>query len=130
MFRKLGLGAVFTFDNSQAEAAMAKSHRSFLRLSMDTERLKRGVHQVESGLRGLAIVGTGLAAGLGMGSRAGIAFEQQMANVQAVLMTTKKQLKALEEQAMTLGATTQFTATQVGQAQEILVSELKRAQPN
>lgn len=120
MFKQLGLGAVFTFDSKQAEASMARTHRGFMTLRMDTAKLRAGMNQVRQGIRGLAMVGTGLAVGLGLGARAGIAFEQQMANTQAVLLTSRKAMHALEQQALDLGSTTQYTATQVAQAQEIL----------
>lgn len=45
-------------------------------------------------------------------------FEQQMAKVQAVTGATAEEFSALEKSAKDLGATTQFTATQVGKLQE------------
>ena len=47
-------------------------------------------------------------------------FEQAMANVNAVMNPLKKDFEALRDQALQLGSTTQFTATQAANAQEVL----------
>lgn len=47
-------------------------------------------------------------------------FEDQIAKVGAVSRATGPELKALEEKARELGATTQFTAVQVGEAEQYL----------
>ncbi len=47
-------------------------------------------------------------------------FEQAMANVNAVMNPVKEEFDALRKQALQLGSTTQFTATQAAQAQEVL----------
>lgn len=51
---------------------------------------------------------------------AGGDFDQQMADLGAVSLKTRDQIKPLEDQAKALGATTKFTATQVGQGMELM----------
>lgn len=47
-------------------------------------------------------------------------FEQAMADVRAVLNPLEKEFQTLRSQALELGSTTQFTATQASQAQQVL----------
>lgn len=50
----------------------------------------------------------------------GSSFESQMSTVQAISGATEKQITQLEEKAKEMGATTQFTATESGQAMEYM----------
>lgn len=51
---------------------------------------------------------------------AGSSFESQMSTVEAISGATEKQITQLEEKAKEMGATTQFTATESGQAMEYM----------
>lgn len=51
---------------------------------------------------------------------AGSSFESQMSTVEAISGATEKQIIQLEEKAKEMGATTQFTATESGQAMEYM----------
>jgi TP901 family phage tail tape measure protein len=68
-------------------------------------------------LRGIGVAaGVAAAGGLAYGVRAGVKFEQSMANVQARLLTSKSNMALLSNQALDLGAKTQFSAQQSADA--------------
>ncbi|MCP4502920.1 MAG: phage tail tape measure protein, partial [Deltaproteobacteria bacterium] len=75
--------------------------------------LKRGA---QIGAFGLAMIGGAMHNVLG----AGADFEQAITNVGAVGLQTRAQIAPLERQALQLGRTTKFTATQAANAMEIL----------
>ena len=52
--------------------------------------------------------------------KVGSSFESQMSTVEAISGATEKQITQLEEKAKEMGATTQFTATESGQAMEYM----------
>jgi TP901 family phage tail tape measure protein len=74
------------------------------------------------GLLGVAMKTIGTAGAIGMGAALGYAvkkganFEQSMANVQARLLTSKKNMELLSQQALDLGAKTSFSAQQSADA--------------
>ena len=83
-----------------------------------TRRVVRGMKSM-----GLAIVGVGVVGGFALKHLLGPAarFEQAMAGVRAVTNTlTFQAMPALREEAKRLGRSTIFTATQVGEAMEIM----------
>lgn len=103
-------------------------------LSGPLDRIKRAMKGVDLTTAGLgtrmgnlalAMAPAALAAGalLGVfGACVGVAagFEDQMAKVGAVSRASSEEMAALEKAARDLGATTQFTAVQVGQAEQYL----------
>ncbi|WP_302554386.1 phage tail tape measure protein [uncultured Bilophila sp.] len=103
-------------------------------LSSPLDRIKRAMKGVDLTTAGLgqrmgnlalAMGPAALAAGLlvgAFGSCVGVAagFEDQMAKVGAVSRASSEEMAALEATARELGATTQFTAVQVGQAEQYL----------
>lgn len=64
--------------------------------------------------------GAGIAAGLGASVKVGSDFEQQMSTVEAITMASGEEMAALTEKAKNLGATTSFTAEEVGEAMEYM----------
>jgi len=75
-------------------------------------------------LKTAAIVGAGLGAVVGAGlmkiGEAGAGFEHQMTKVGAVMGMSRAQIGDLNKAAMSLGVSTQFSSTEVGQAMEML----------
>lgn len=71
---------------------------------------------------GASLLGAGAVAGMAAKSiiGAGADFDQQMADLGAVSLQTRDQIKPLEDEAKRLGATTKFTATEVGQGMELM----------
>lgn len=68
-------------------------------------------------LRGIGIAaGTAAATGIAFAVSKSVTFEQSMANVQARLLTTKGNMTLLSNQALDLGAKTQFSAQQAADA--------------
>lgn len=68
---------------------------------------------------GVALGGLGTAAALSIG-RAGADFEEAITAVGAVGLQTRDQIADLEKEALRLGATTKFTATEAANAMEIM----------
>src|SRR5690348_3743702 len=75
-------------------------------------------------LKTAAIVGAGLGAIVGAGlmkiGEAGAGFEQKITDVGAVMGKSRAQIGALEKEAMRLGVVTQFSATEVSEAMEMM----------
>lgn len=69
---------------------------------------------------GSAAMGAAAAAGLAVAARPGMEFEQQMANLGAAYLKTRDQIGDLEKKALELGASTQFSATEVAAAMEAM----------
>lgn len=72
---------------------------------------------------GLAAGGVAAAAGIGFAINKSVNFEQSMANVQARLGTTKGNMQLLSDQALDLGAKTQFSAQQAADAMGVLAQQ-------
>lgn len=66
------------------------------------------------------IAATAVTAVVGAAIAVGAPFEAQMSTVQALSGATVQELEQLEEKAKEIGASTQFTATEVGQAMEYM----------
>jgi len=84
-------------------------------------------------MRGASLV---VGAGLGFAVNSGVEFSEKMANVKAVSGATTDEFAKLEEQAMSLGATTRFSAKEAADAQTFLamagndVNQIFDAMPN
>lgn len=78
-----------------------------------------GVLSRAAGLAATAGVGFGLASA----AKDAVGFEQTMANVQARLLTTQKNMSRLSDFAVDLGAKTQFSAQQAGDAMDELAAQ-------
>ncbi|WP_438837847.1 phage tail tape measure protein [Streptococcus pluranimalium] len=101
---------------------------------LKTEKFNQGVGQLQGKLAGLGSkltsIGTGLTLGLtapivgiGAASLSTFAtFESQMNRVKAISGATASEFKKLEDQAIKLGASSVFSATEVAQAQEMMAS--------
>lgn len=105
------------------------------RMSAFAARATRSLRSVEMAAGGVAsrldrILGNAKTAALTLAVPVGVAgavvgklgsdFEQAITNVGAVMLKTRSQIGGLQAEALRLGATTQFTATQAAQGMEIL----------
>jgi TP901 family phage tail tape measure protein len=83
-----------------------------------------GFSKVHGGIKkvGKAFLGFGVAAGAGLASviKSGASFEQAITDVGAVSLKTRGEIKELEKQALDLGSTTKFTATEVANGMELM----------
>lgn len=70
----------------------------------------------------IAAVGSGLAAIAGYAVKTGMDFESAMSRVQAISGATEKEFGKLEQQAIDLGASTAYSATEAAQGMENLAS--------
>ena len=92
------------------ERGFRRANRAFKGLVRGIKRGAR-IAAVSMGLLGFAASNV-----LGAGAN----FEQAITNVGAVSLKTRDQIALLEQQALQLGATTKFTATQAANAMEVL----------
>lgn len=79
------------------------------------DKLVGGVNKMATTLTGATVA---VAAGLAEAAKPGMAFEQQMADLGASFLKTRSQIGPLEKEALSLGAATKFSATEVAGAME------------
>ena len=107
---------------------IGKMRKATLRM---TKRVGKGLKKIDKGFSavtrgikraGVAITAFALAAGTAIKSVVGTGaeFEQAITNVGAVGLKSRDQIAALEKQALSLGESTKFTATEVAGAMEIM----------
>ncbi len=95
----------------------ASAERGFRRLGRRVDKFNKGLKKgAMIAVASFALVGAAAANVLG----AGADFEQAITNVGAVSMQTRAQIAPLEKQALDLGRSTMFTATQAANAMEVL----------
>lgn len=91
--------------------------RGFRRLNRTVNTFGRGIKRgAQAAAISIALVGGAMGAVLGPGAQ----FEQAITNVGAVSLKSRDQIADLEKQALQLGRTTKFTATQAANAMEVL----------
>jgi TP901 family phage tail tape measure protein len=94
-------------------------------------RAQRGLKSVDQAMGkihggimkvGKAALGMGVAAGAGIAAvvKTGSEFEQAITDVGAVSLKSRSEIAELEKQALQLGATTKFTATEVANGMELM----------
>ena len=102
--------------------------KSILRMTNRARRglrkLNKGFAAVRTGIKrtGLAVIAGAAAAGVALKNIVGTGaeFEQAITNVGAVSLKSRADIAKLEKQALDLGASTKFTATEVANAMEIM----------
>lgn len=113
----LTLRTAITLANKQFLAAMEQVDRK-------TGAIARGMQRHSKRFAiGALVIGAALAGTV----RAAAAFEQSMANMDSVARTTRAEFAQLEAQALSLGTTTVYNATQVADAMYWLASAGQRA---
>ncbi len=80
-------------------------------------RIHSGLMRTTAALAGAGVAGGFVAKNI---MSAGLDFEQAMANVAAVSLVTRDQVKDLEKEAIRLGGSTKFTAVEVANAMELM----------
>jgi TP901 family phage tail tape measure protein len=96
------------------------SDNSIRKLGMMNKRLKSVNQSMTAFGKQAAIAGAAVGAASAVVIRAGMGFEQAITNVGAVGLKTRAEIKPLEDLALKLGKTTEFTATQAANAMEVL----------
>jgi len=94
------------------DRALVRSGQKISRYEKNLQMATKAV-----GLFGGAFAGLAILKDVG---RRIVAFDKAMIGLSAILRTTRKDIKALEDQAISLGGSTIFTANQVGELQTIL----------
>lgn len=100
----------FIRDMNRARSQMTQMQSRTQRVSADMDRLQK------TG----AVLGTVLAATMGISVKAAVDFEAQMKRVQAITGASDAEFKALEKTAQHLGKTTSFSASEAAQGFEYL----------
>lgn len=107
-------------DTKNYDANLAKASRTLNQFAKDNLTMGGVLKQASSAFAGMATSVIGITAAIGaakkvMGDmvRINMQFEQSSSNLAAVLGTSRDQITALTDQAKQLGATTQYTASQI-----------------
>lgn len=124
---KFSVEAIFKAVD-EISAPISKIESRLLGLTKNTGAALRSVDSFNSRVHGglMRVAGAAVAAGTAAGfvavdvAKAGMGFEQQMADLGAVSLKTRDQIADLEAKARELGATTKFTATEVGAGMELM----------
>lgn len=134
-FESLGLGARLLFDTGRAVQEMARASAGFMGLNRSVDQVSAGVSKVSAGFKQMTFSTAALTAGMAVGAKGAIDFEDQMGRVNAIIQPTEDQFAALQGQARKLGIVTVFSAKQAGSAMENLaragfnVNEIMTAVP-
>lgn len=96
------------------------SDNSIRKLGMMNRRLKSINQSMMNFGKQAAVAGAAVGAASAVVVRAGMGFEQAITDVGAVGLKTRAEIKPLEDLALKLGKTTEFTATQAANAMEVL----------
>lgn len=144
MMNKIGLGGILSFNSKAAEASLGRVSRAFgglqnraaglksglagssratNRMTSLTNNMGQGFMNASRASLGLAMATAPLTMALKSGAEQYIEFNRQMSAVSAVGQLNRDEFKVLRAEAMELGASTVFTATQAAQGME----ELARA---
>jgi TP901 family phage tail tape measure protein len=142
---RIGLGGVLTFDATQAIRAMGMARDALGRFVSQSNQVPpvmsrvgqavarvgqqlrtmaggvgSGLNQMSAGLRGAGMALLPLSVGMAAGVGQVVNFERQMDAVGAVTLASAEEMVAMGAEARRLGATTVFTATQAGEAMELM----------
>lgn len=142
---RIGLGGVLTFDASQATRNMGLTQQAFQRLNQTVNqvpaiaaragtalrgalaqagaaagRMAGGLGTLSAGIRNAGLAMLPFSAGLGFGFNQAVSFERQMDAVGAVSRASTEDMARMEAEARRLGIASVFTATQAGEAMELM----------
>jgi TP901 family phage tail tape measure protein len=142
---RIGLGGVLTFDASQATRNMGLTQQAFTRLNQVVNqvpavanragaalrdalaqagaaatRMAGGLGTLAGGIRNAGFAMLPFTAGLAAGFGSAVSFERQMDAVGAVSRASSEDMAKLEAEARRLGIVSVFTATQAGEAMELM----------
>lgn len=124
------LQVLVTANTAQATASLTKFNSQMKGTTVQASRTSSATSKMgaAAGLAGKVIAG-GLVYGLYKGVKAGVDFEKQMDAVGAVANANAKEMKELNKQALKLGQSTIFSASEVAEAQgELAKGGLKVSQ--
>ncbi|SEM67361.1 phage tail tape measure protein [Halomonas caseinilytica] len=107
-----------TVDSRSGEKRLKDFEQSLERTEKAGERVSQGMGVLKTAIGGAVAAAGGFSVSRIVSESA--RFEDSMLGLQAVSSATEKQMKSLEKQARTLGATSAFSAQQAGQAQRFL----------
>ena len=117
---RIGLGGFLTFNSRQAEAAMARTNRAFGGLRSSAGGFSQAARTAGTAAMGITMVTLPLAMAVGSVTKKYMEFTKQMSAVQAVSGVGKEKFAELRKEAMRLGGTTKFTATEAAEGMEAL----------
>lgn len=102
---------------SQAERFTKQMGRGFGKVNSVNDKISSGLQTAAASAAVLGVAGGAVLMNVG---KAGADFDQAMANVGAVSLMTRSQVADLEKEAMRLGSSTKFSATEVAGAMELM----------
>ena len=114
-------------DIDSATADLRRGSTAMERISQETSRrMRESMHSVTDSMKevGMAATAAGaaIAVGLGMAVKTAADFEAKMSKVQAVSGSTTEELAQMRKQAMELGSSTSFSASEAAEGMQLLAS--------
>lgn len=112
----------------QMSAPIAKMQKRMLGFTKSIEKDLGNLNKMSSGFvsgvnkagAAMVVFGAASTAAFGAAAKPGMEFEQQMADLGASFLKTRGEIGALEKEALSLGAATKFSATEVAGAMEAM----------
>ena len=114
------LNAILKFSSSQAEAALTRTKTKFDSLKTSVSKANEALNKASQVTKAGAAITAPFTIGLGFASKTAADFESQMSKVKAVTLASDSDMKKITATVKRLGATTQFTSVQAGEAAELL----------
>jgi len=118
--RKLGIGAVLTFDVGRAVANMRSAESRFDRLRGTVHKVQRGLSVAKTAFFATAAATAAVAVPIVGAAKKAADFESAMASLKAVTGATGEEFTRLRDKALEIGRTTVWTATEAAEAQKEL----------
>lgn len=112
--------AILKFNAADAQKQLDAASRGFKNLQRGIKEASQSIQSVGQGLKSTALALSPLSIGAVIAGKTVADFEQQMSKVQAVLMTSKDKMGTMNTMVRQLGASTAYSATEVGGAAEVL----------
>lgn len=116
----LGIEAGLSFAADAAISGIIRAGQAFGQMHSGAKGAMAGVKQLGSAFSNLGVAALPVAAGVTLGAESAIKFQHAMAQTAATAPLTAKEYDQLRLQAIQMGIDTQFSATQVTEAQKLM----------
>ena len=118
--QSMALGAVIKVGVGNSVAALRSVSAAFTSTTKASAALSQKLGSVAMAMGAIGAAGGVLTAAIGVMGEKAASFEQQMSAVGAVMLKPRSEISELEKTAKRLGASTVFSATQVGEGMELM----------
>jgi len=114
------LSAILTFSQKGFQKGLGRASKSFDKFNTRVKKAGAQARAMGPGLRNVGLMGTGMAAGIGVAVKSYMDFSRQMDSVAAKMSDGKQHYNEMSDLAKQMGSTTIFTSKQAAQGLEYL----------